>query len=60
MTETIDCDTDMDKTFIDATGFSRGRGGLFVGASGERVFGESRRRGVGQSRSHTDHSVVVG
>ncbi len=60
MTETIDCDTDMDKTFIDDTGFSRGRGGLFVGASGERVFGESRRRGVGQSRSHTDHSVGRG
>ncbi len=35
MTETNDCDTDMDKTFIDATGFSRGRDGLFVGASGK-------------------------
>lgn len=56
MTETNDCDTDMDKSFMDATSFPRGRGGRFVGASGESVFGESRRRGVGQSRSHTDHS----
>lgn len=56
MTETNDCDTDMDKSFMDATSFPRGRGGRFVGASGESVFGESRRRVVGQSRSHTDHS----
>lgn len=56
MTEKIDCDTDMDRTFMEATGFPRGRGGWLVGASGNDVFSEGGRRGVGQSRSHNDHS----
>lgn len=56
MTEKTDCDTDMDRTFIEATGFPRGRGGWLDGASGNDVFSEGGRRGVGQSRSHNDHS----
>lgn len=56
MTENDDCDTDMDRTFMEATGFPRGRGAWLAGASGNDVFSEGGRRGVGQSRSHNDHS----